>query len=142
MNGSEQSPETQEDTPRLRNNPDDVCRLVQLARDFHARETLVAEDRPESPADVPATGVMEGYTEDAVVGEFRSIVADLEGAQQVELIALMWLGRGDYDFPEWHRALRRAEESWSDQAGNFLLMHPLLAEHLEGGLERFGHYCA
>ncbi len=129
------------DTPMLEVNPDDLCQLIQLARDFHARESLVTPDEPESPVDEMLPGVFSAQSGDPILEEFRSIVADLDRAQQVQVVALMWLGRGDYDPEEWDTVVAEADEHWSDYAADYLLAHPLVADQLSDGMEALGYDC-
>ena len=42
------------------------------------------------------------------VAEFRSIVSDFSERQRAELVALMWLGRGDFSVEEWEQAVDEA----------------------------------
>lgn len=141
MDGSEQSAEGVDSVPTLQVNPDDVCQLIQLARDFHAQDSVVVDDEPESLTDDLVFDAMERHGEDPIVGEFRSIIADLDRGQQAQVVTLMWVGRGDYDLAEWSDALADAEEQLTDYTADYLLAHPMLADYLDEGLEMLGHHC-
>jgi hypothetical protein len=56
-------------------------------------------------------------------------------------VALMWLGRGDYDLEEWEDALEQARESWSAHTAEYLIATPLVADYLEEGLSMHGYSC-
>jgi len=56
--------------------------------------------------------------------------------QRAELVALMWLGRGDAEPEEWNDLVARAFERREVPTENYLLDHPLLAEHWLDGMER------
>ena len=90
-------------------NPDTVCFLIARARVFQSREEVVLPDLTDSPADDWGRQVLADHGGDAVFQEFKSTIEDLEPDQQVELVALMWLGRGDFDLAEWEDALAEAE---------------------------------
>jgi hypothetical protein len=68
---------------------------------------------------------------------------DLEPDQQADLVALMWLGRGDYLLSEWNSAVADAADSMVDitDPGAYLLAHPLVAEYLLEGLTQHGASC-
>jgi hypothetical protein len=58
--------------------------------------------------------------------------------QQAELVALMWLGRGDGEVEEWEDLVTRALERREVPTENYVLDHPHLAEHWLDGMERLG----
>lgn len=141
MDGSEESADWIETVPALQVNPDDVCRLIQLARDFHAQDSVVFKNEPESLTDDRVFDSLERHGEDPIVAEFRNIIADLDRRQQVEVVALMWVGRSDYDLGEWGQAMTDAYEEWTDYTADYLLAHPLVADYLDDGLEMLGYRC-
>lgn len=121
---------------------DTVCRLVDLAREFHAQEAVSIPEPPGNPSGDWAVQMLASHVEDASVSEFRSIVADLDPAQQQELVALLWLGRGDYSEGEWSEALQLARDEWRPETADYLLTHPLLPEYWKDGLAVFGIECS
>lgn len=122
-------------------NPADVCKLIELARDFHTQEAVVLPDET-SDQDLDMSGVAaEGGPSHPVRDEFRTIVADLEPRQQIELAALLRLGRGDFTVEEWDARMAETGDAWSGRMVVELLDQPLLADHLSAGLERLGHSC-
>ena len=62
--------------------------------------------------------------------------------QRVELLALMWLGRGDYAAREWRQAMALAASDSEDRRPEAFLAIPLLADYLENGLSELGLSCA
>ena len=122
-----------------------VCRLVELAQAFQARDTVIMPEDAGNPIDDPAGA--ETLTEpaageeDSSVAEFRTVIEDLEPDQQTEVVALMWLGRGDFQEDDWDGALRLARDEWTPETADYLLGHPLLAEYLVEGLAAFGLGC-
>lgn len=128
------------DSPVLDVNPENVCQLIQLARDFHAQDAVVVPDEPESSPD-DLTVAFSAHSGNPILEEFRNIIADLDRGQQVQLVALMWVGRGDYDADEWDWVVEEADAEWTDYTADYLLAHPLVAEQLRDGLEMFGYSC-
>ena len=119
-----------------------VCRLVELAQAFQSQEAITLPNDGSNPIDepgdapAPAAGV-----DDPSRAEFGTIVADLEPDQQTEVVALMWLGRGDFQEDDWQGALRLARDEWTPETADYLLGHPLLPEYLVEGLAAFGLSC-
>jgi hypothetical protein len=54
------------------------------------------------------------------------------------LLALMWLGRGDYDADSWPEALREARDSTIASVTDYLVGTPLLGDFLEEGASALG----
>jgi len=122
-------------------NPDTVCRLIALAKEFHAQEAVSLPEESSNPTDDLTSSVLAAYSDDATLGEFRSIVADLEPDQQQQVVGLLWLGRGDYEFDEWQAALEYAADAWNERTADYLISHPLLADYLTEGLEKHDYRC-
>lgn len=122
-------------------NPDTVCFLVTKARAFHSKEEVVLPDVPDSPADDWARQALADHGDDAVLEEFRGTVNDLEPDQQQSLVALMWLGREEFDVDEWEQALEEAREQWTPYTAEYLIAHPMLADYLIEGLQLLGYSC-
>jgi hypothetical protein len=117
---------------------DTVRRLAGLAREIHADTASTAEQTDDAP---PIDWEQESDSTEGPntgVGEFRAIVEDLEPDQQQHVVALMWLGRGDFEAEEWDEVVALAEERWSEDTATYLLSHPMLADELEAGLAALG----
>lgn len=54
------------------------------------------------------------------------------------MLALLWLGRGDYDAQSWAEALLQARETRTTTEADYLLGTPLLADYLEEGVAALG----
>jgi len=121
-------------------NPEIVCALIERAREFHAKEGVSIPEEPMASHDIVAD-VLGDYQEDPTFQEFKSTVDDLEPDQQVALVALMWIGRGDFEASEWNMAFRQAGEEWTPQTAEYLLTTPLVADYLEEGLAALGYSC-
>lgn len=91
-------------------NPETVCRIIDKAHEFHAKEQVVIPEEPANPSGDWARQVLADHADDPTYRELKSMIEDLEPDQQVSLVALMWLGRGDFDESEWNDALAQARE--------------------------------
>ncbi|WP_432470431.1 DUF3775 domain-containing protein [Amphritea sp. HPY] len=122
-------------------NPETVCAFIEKAREFHAKEEVVIPDEADSPAEDWARQILAAHSGDMTYMDAKSIVDDLELDQQAALIALLWLGRGDYEFSEWEQSLADAEETHSEDIAGYLLSKPLLPVYLEEALSLHGYSC-
>jgi hypothetical protein len=62
----------------------------------------------------------------------------LSDREQAELVALMWLGRGDVEPEEWQETVRLAAERRDRPTEDYLLGHPLLGEYWAEGADKLG----
>jgi hypothetical protein len=122
-------------------SPETVCFLIARAREFQAKEEVVIPETPSSPSDDWALQVLADHIDDLSALEVKVAVNDLTSEQQAELVALMWLGRGDYDLEEWYTAVEDAQHAQGDNTTEYLLAHPYVADHLEEGLLQHGYSC-
>jgi hypothetical protein len=111
---------------------DKVCEIVVKAR------TLAAKVDPEY-------GSNEGYSSDATFAEVSQFMDTLNEDEQIDLVALAWVGRDDFSMAEWDDAVaeaRRAHDEYeSTSTAEYLLGMPLLAEYLEAGLSKNNLSC-
>jgi len=127
--------------PDLEINPETVCFLSDRARLFHCKEEVVIPDVPDSPSEDWGRQALANHAGDSTFQEFKSTIQDLEPDQQQTVVALMWVGRGDFSPDEWQEALDEAAGSWNEATAEYLIAHPLLADYLEEGLAAFGYSC-
>ena len=120
-----------------------VCFVIARAREFQAKEQVVIPDTPSGSSDDWALQILADHREDLTTQEVGAVMADLDPDLQAELIALMWLGRGDYALEEWENALADAQDQYEEHqnTAHYLLSHPMVADHLEEGLIAHGYSC-
>ena len=96
---------------------------AQLSEDNNSEAALLQEDP-------------EDMTEDAL----RDFIDELNADEQASLIALAWVGRGDYGREEWAEALRLAAErnEGGADAASYLLGMEMLGDLLAEGVAAFG----
>jgi len=128
--------------PSLEISPEKVCFVIFKAREFHAKVEVVEPDPGSNPSDEDVRVVLEDYADDATYAELREFIDDLSQDEAVQLVALTWLGRGDYDLSEWGAAVAEANRNREKNAANYLIGTPQLADYLEDGLAAFGESCA
>ena len=120
-------------------DPDYVRMLVVKVRAIMGKEETEVPDEGSNftDDDAPPSSFQE-EAEDLSREEIMEEIQGLEPRERAELVALMWLGRGDAEPEEWAELLAQAVERQEVPTENYLLDHPLLAEHWLDGLERLG----
>ncbi len=78
--------------------------------------------------------------EDATMDEdaLRAFITELNEDEQASLIALAWLGRGDYTAEEWEEARNMARERNLRDPAQYLLDMDMLGDLLEEGVRTLG----
>jgi hypothetical protein len=83
-------------------------------------------------------GLAEEESENLTEEELRELISDLNVDEAAELIALVWIGRGDYEAAEWDDAVAEARQRGNRRTAKYLLGLPMLGHLLEEGLEAIG----
>ena len=122
-------------------DPQKVCFIAIKARAFDAKVPIQEPDPGSNPGDEGMREVLEDYPDDPVEEELTAAIESLNEDEQIELVALSWLGRGDYDKDGWAEALEVARASRSDHTASYLLGMPMVGDYLEGGLVALGYSC-
>ena len=120
---------------------DKVCRIILKARQFDAKEDVVEEDYGSNPVDEGFRSVLASYGDDPVYQELTTFIDDLDIDEQCEIVALMWVGRGDFSKEGWNAALSLARQEHTKRTADYLLGTPLLSDYLEEGLTQFDLSC-
>jgi hypothetical protein len=118
-----------------------ICFLIVKAHEFQSQEQVVLPELPEIPTEDWALETLADHTEDPCLNEVQEMMGEMNERQRAEVIALMWVGRGDYDVEDWESAVEDALEAHSERAAEYLLAHPTVAEDLEEGLIQLGYSC-
>jgi len=118
-------------------DPDYLHHLIVKVRSFMAKEDTDLPDDGSNPIDdeMPP-GALQEEEGDLSREEVIEEIQGLTPRQRAELVALMWLGRGDGEPEEWDDLVARAIERREVPTENYLLDHPQLAEHWLDGMER------
>ena len=80
-------------------------------------------------------GLAEEEEENLTEWELRALLEDLNVDEAAELVALTWIGRGDYVADEWAEAVQQARQRANTRISDYLLGMPMLGDYLEEGLE-------
>jgi len=113
--------------------------LIDKAHEFQAKVAVVEPDPGSNPSDEDMREVLEDYGDDPVQQELHEMLADLNIDQLADLVALVWLGRGDFTAAEWKEKRGDAMRLDPKRAPDYLIETPQLADYLEEGLAALGH---
>jgi hypothetical protein len=118
-----------------------VCFLIVKAREFDVKDEVTEPDPGSNPSDDRDLEVLEAHPDDPSEEEIRAAIDALSVDEQIDLVALAWLGRGDYDVKDWPSVRREAAEAHNNKTADYLLGLPLLGDYLEEGLSLVGRNC-
>lgn len=121
---------------------DTVCHIIVKAREFDGKSGSSDPNASAMNDDDIAASVLEDRPSDAVEQELIQVIADLSDDGQADLVALMWLGRDDNSIEDWEDLRQTAFHEHNRNTPTYLVGTPLLADHLEGGLDTLGLGCA
>lgn len=132
---------TLDNPPELSISPDKVCFIVVKARDFDAKDVVTDPDDSSNATDDAMLSVLEDHKDDPVVQEISAAIFGMTEDEQIDLVALAWLGRGDGTIEDWDELRAEAARAHNRRTASYLLGMPLLPDHLEEGLSQFGMSC-
>ena len=116
--------------------------LILKVREFDAEVDPAEPDPGSNPTDDRDVGVLEDLPDNSVEAELRDALRALNEDEAIDVIALMWIGRGDFSREEWGEARRLATERHRRDPTGYLMGNPSLADELEEGAEEVGHSLA
>ena len=119
---------------------DTVTEIILRLRAVDVKEGPTDPDSGSNPIDDGATDVLISGTDDATEEEVRSMIGALNDDQRAELLALLYIGRGDMEPEEWDEAVRfaREREAVGEGAVRSLLGSPIAGDLLDEGLSNLG----
>jgi hypothetical protein len=135
----------EEQQPSLSISPEKVCFLIFKAREFDAKDEVTDVEDSSNASDDNMISVLEDHGDDPVLQELTQFISSLSEDEQIDLVALAWLGRDDNTIEDW-AALReeaaRAHSTRTTHTANYLLGMPLLGDYLDEGLSLMGYSCS
>ncbi len=130
-----------DDAVDLAISPEKVCFIIIKAREFDAKDEVTDPDSGSNPSDDKDYSVLEDHADDPVVEELTSFINSLSEDEQIDLVALTWLGRDDYTASDWPSVRAEASRAHNNRTAEYLLGNPLLGDFLEEGLSMLGRSC-
>jgi hypothetical protein len=134
-------PADDEDTSPLTISPEKVCFIIIKAKEFDAKDEVTEPNPGSNPSDDMDIEVLEEHEDDPVVEELTSLINSLSEDEQIDLVALAWLGRDDYSAEDWSTVREDAARAHNQRTARYLLGMPLVGDFLEEGLSMLGYSC-
>ncbi|HTW50469.1 MAG TPA: DUF3775 domain-containing protein [Stellaceae bacterium] len=125
----------------LRISVDKVCDFIEAAREVAGLVPPTTGDRTTTGDDSKLMTIEDNPAVDARRSEIAEFIMGLNAAEQTDLLALIYVGRGDFDIAEWHDAVHEAAMRIADGAADFMIGDTALPGYLGAGLDAFGRSC-
>lgn len=132
-----------EDTPEIELTIplEKVCAIIQKARVVMEKVEPTDVDSGSNPTDDQAVDVLEYQSDDAAWEELGAVLDVLNDDEEIELLALLWLGRGDFTPDAWAEALDTARNLRHRHVSQYLSETPRVPDYLEEGLSLLNYSC-
>ncbi|HXW27471.1 MAG TPA: DUF3775 domain-containing protein [Xanthobacteraceae bacterium] len=120
-------------------SPEKVFFVIVKAREFDAKDEVSDPDDSSNPTDDGEMAVLEDHLDDPVLQELTAFINALSEDEQIDLVALTWLGRDDYSAADWASVRAEASRAHNKRTAAYLLGTPQLGDFLEEGLAVLGY---
>jgi hypothetical protein len=127
--------------PNLTVPLDTLVYIIEKAREFDAEVPPVLIEDGSTPSDDEAddTSILGDRPDNPTAQELKEALETLNDDQRDEIVALTWVGRGDFTNEDWDEALEAANERHNGDEARYLMGTPLLADYLEEGAAQLGY---
>lgn len=115
--------------------------IIAKAREFDVKDVVTVPDDASNPTDDAMVAVLEDHRDDPVVQELVAVISAMSEDEQIDLVTLTWLGRGDGSIEDWSELRAEAARAHNRRTAAYLLGIPLLADYLEETASQFGISC-
>lgn len=119
---------------------DKVCFIVVKSRELFSEDEGARPDA-SNPSDDGARVTLTDAADRTVRLELREFINGLDADELDALVALVWIGRGDFEPSDWRAAVREARGRRETNTAGYLLGLPLLPDHLEDALSAYDRSC-
>ena len=123
--------------PNLTITPDSAFAILLKAREFGVKVPQTDPDSGSNPSDDASVDALEFGPSDDTRRELISAIHDLNDDEQSDLIALIFIGRGDFTLSEWNEARQEAGQIGRQHIPNYVVEIPLVSDFLQEGLAQF-----
>ena len=125
--------------PDLAISAEKVAAILAKARQFDVKDVVTDPDPGSNASDDAMLSVLEDHADDPAWSELVALIRGLNEDEQIDLVALTWLGRGDGDLDDWQDLRAEAARAHNKRTAEYLLGMPLLDDYLEESLSELDH---
>lgn len=118
-------------------NPEKVLFVVEKARELQS-EDEGAEPDASNATDDDSRNMLTDLAFEPIRNEMTQFIEALDVDEKNALVALAWIGRGDFEPEHWEAAVQLANERREGSTTDYLLGIPQLPAYLEEALDDFG----
>jgi hypothetical protein len=122
--------------------PETAFFILLKAREFDEKVEQTDPDSGSNPSDDNGIDVLEDSPDDATFDELSGAIDALSDDELCDLIALIWVGRGDFALTEWDDARTSAADITRERAPRYVAAQPTVSDDLEEALSQFGYSLA
>jgi len=123
--------------PELDISAEKVAWVIVRAREFEGK-VAPFDDGDQEESDEQFGSILENRSDDPTARELIAFIRGLNADEQVNLVAIAWIGRGTYDAEDLDEAIATAKAEATTPTWRYLLGMPELADYLEDGLDALG----
>jgi len=98
-------------------------------------------DDASNPTDDAMISVLEDHRDDPVVQEIAAAIFGMSEDEQIDLVTLAWIGRGDGSIEDWDKLRAEVARAHKKRTTSYLLGMPLLADYLDEAISELGDSC-
>jgi Protein of unknown function (DUF3775) len=117
-----------------------VCFVIEKSRELLSEDVGGGADASD-PTDDGERLMLSDATGHSIRTELVEFIRDLDVDESAALVALAWIGRGDFEPDEWRSAVAEAIDWRETPTWKYLLGMALLPDYLEDALSQFGRSC-
>jgi len=125
---------------------DTVFRVIEILHELAGQDQGLERDDIGEGGDDASAEDLTAQTDDARLDKVVMLLHDLNVDEQSDLVALLLLGRGEFDLDDWQGARTEAQEQLAGESLPVLVSliagDAAVAEFLEAGLNAFGYSSA
>ena len=119
-------------------DPETAFFILMKARAFDEKVAPSDLEDGSNAIDDKTVEILEDYLDDPTYAELMEALRDLNIDQQIDLLALLWIGRGDFTPDEWADAVAQANSMSHKHIPEYVSQTPLASDFLEEGLNAMG----
>jgi len=113
--------------------------IIEKAREFDAESAPINENSRADGDDEEIVEILDETRSNPTYQEFVGAIDSLNDDERDEVVALTWIGRGDFSKDEWRGAKSAAHERHNGREAAYLAGTPLLADYLEEAVSQLGY---